>query len=197
MSNGPTNWFFSWNTEGARMAPAFEEANSRELRPRQQRSDRSSGAKEMNEATSDSEARGRNPCLPTRRPSTAADFVLLPSRRCLPASPPVYVSANRRSNLCPIASVFFFKHVLKRDGIYLSLCLSVKINLRHARLRRPAICQQTNFCDANLGRDNLNGRTSLKSADLTGAILDGTILSDVVYDDVTKFLPVLICASTD
>lgn len=50
-----------------------------------------------------------------------------------------------------------------------------------------AICRQTNFRDANLGRDNLNGRTSLKSADLTGAILDGAILSDVVYDNVTKF----------
>jgi uncharacterized protein YjbI with pentapeptide repeats len=64
-------------------------------------------------------------------------------------------------------------------------------NLSGADLRGAtldgAVCRQTNFRDANLGRDNLNGRTSLKGADLTGAMLEGAMLNDVVYDDMTKF----------
>jgi len=64
-------------------------------------------------------------------------------------------------------------------------------NLSGADLRGAtldgALCRQTNFRDADLGRDNLNGRTSLRGADLSGAILQGAKLLDVVYDDMTKF----------
>jgi uncharacterized protein YjbI with pentapeptide repeats len=60
-------------------------------------------------------------------------------------------------------------------------------DLRGATLDR-AICRSTNFRGANLGRDNLNGRTSLKGTDLSGAVnLDEAVLEGAVFDDVTRF----------
>lgn len=61
-------------------------------------------------------------------------------------------------------------------------------DLRGAKLYRT-ICRGTKFCRANLGRDNLRGRTDLKGADLSTADLRGAILTDTVYDEATKFPP--------
>lgn len=61
-----------------------------------------------------------------------------------------------------------------------------RADLRGATLDR-AVCRQTNFRGANLGRDNLDGRSSIKGADLTGAVLDGAKLTDAVYDGMTRF----------
>jgi uncharacterized protein YjbI with pentapeptide repeats len=59
-------------------------------------------------------------------------------------------------------------------------------DLRGATLDR-ARCRSTSFRGANLGRDNLNGRTSLKGTDLSTADLSDAILTDAVFDDNTKF----------
>jgi uncharacterized protein YjbI with pentapeptide repeats len=63
-----------------------------------------------------------------------------------------------------------------------------RADLRGAMLYRT-ICRGTNFSEANLGRDNLHGRTDLRGADLSTAILQGAILTDAVYDQATKFPP--------
>ena len=59
-------------------------------------------------------------------------------------------------------------------------------SLRGAILDR-AICRHTNFRGADLSKDNLGGRTSLLGTDLSFADLEGAILTDAVFDDVTKF----------
>jgi uncharacterized protein YjbI with pentapeptide repeats len=61
-------------------------------------------------------------------------------------------------------------------------------DLRGAMLYRT-VCRGTKLCRANLGRDNLNGRTDLKGADLSTADLTNAILKDAVYDHDTKFPP--------
>jgi uncharacterized protein YjbI with pentapeptide repeats len=63
-----------------------------------------------------------------------------------------------------------------------------RADLRGAMLYRT-ICRGTKFCDANLGHDNMQGRTDLKGADLSTADLRGAILTDAVYDHGTKFPP--------
>jgi uncharacterized protein YjbI with pentapeptide repeats len=60
------------------------------------------------------------------------------------------------------------------------------VDLRGATLDR-ARCRSTIFKGANLGRDNLNGRTSLKGTDLSTADLRDAILTDAVFSDNTKF----------
>ena len=61
-------------------------------------------------------------------------------------------------------------------------------DLRGATLDR-AICRNTNFRGANMGRDNLGGRTILRGADLRTADLIDTVLDGAVYDNGTKFPP--------
>jgi hypothetical protein len=61
-----------------------------------------------------------------------------------------------------------------------------RADLRGAMLYRTK-CRGTKFCEANLGRDALHGRTNLKGADLSTADLRGAILAGAVYDDETKF----------
>jgi uncharacterized protein YjbI with pentapeptide repeats len=61
-------------------------------------------------------------------------------------------------------------------------------DLRGAMLYRT-VCRGTKFCGANLGRDNLQGRTDLKGADLSTADLRNATLKDAVYDDDTRFPP--------
>jgi uncharacterized protein YjbI with pentapeptide repeats len=50
-----------------------------------------------------------------------------------------------------------------------------------------AICRHTDFRGADLSRDNLGGRTSLKGADLSNAFLERALLTDAVFDGTTKF----------
>lgn len=47
--------------------------------------------------------------------------------------------------------------------------------------------RHANFSGANLGRNNLGGRSSIKGTDLTDANLEGANLADAVFDDATKF----------
>lgn len=59
-------------------------------------------------------------------------------------------------------------------------------DLRGAMLYRT-ICRGTKFCGANLGRDNLRGRTNLRGADLSTADLTRAVLLDAIFDEMTKF----------
>ena len=59
-------------------------------------------------------------------------------------------------------------------------------DLRGAMLYRTR-CRGTKFCRANLGRDNLNGRTDLKGADLSTVDLTDANLRDAIYDEATTF----------
>lgn len=59
-------------------------------------------------------------------------------------------------------------------------------DLRGASLTN-AICRNANFKGANLGLDNLNGRTNLRGADLSGSDLAGANLKGALYDDSTRF----------
>ena len=68
----------------------------------------------------------------------------------------------------------------------LSFAVLTGADLRGATLD-GAVCRNTNFRGANLGRDRLDGRTSLKGADLSGAVLEGAKLEGAVFDDETKF----------
>jgi uncharacterized protein YjbI with pentapeptide repeats len=63
-----------------------------------------------------------------------------------------------------------------------------RADLRGAKLY-GAICRSTKFCGANLGRDNVGGRTSLRGADLSTADLTGANLTGAIYDDLTIFPP--------
>lgn len=59
-------------------------------------------------------------------------------------------------------------------------------DLRGAQLCR-ATCRGTNFSGANLGLDNIGGRTNLSGADLSTANLTGATFTGALYDDFTRF----------
>lgn len=68
----------------------------------------------------------------------------------------------------------------------LSFAKLTEADLRGAALER-AKCHGTSFRNANLGIDNLGGRSTLQGADLMNAVLTGATLVGAVYDDSTQF----------
>jgi uncharacterized protein YjbI with pentapeptide repeats len=72
------------------------------------------------------------------------------------------------------------------DHADLSFANLSNADLRGANLDRT-ICRGTIFRDANLGRNNIGSRTSLRGADLSQAVLDGAVLTDAIYDSATQF----------
>jgi uncharacterized protein YjbI with pentapeptide repeats len=68
----------------------------------------------------------------------------------------------------------------------LSFAILTGADLRGAALDR-AICKGTRFRCADLGRDNLDARTTLYGADLSTADLHDAKLDGAVYDDETRF----------
>lgn len=68
----------------------------------------------------------------------------------------------------------------------LSFAVLTEADLRGANLCRTK-CRNTVFRKANLGRDNLGGRTMLQGADLQYALLHDCNLEGAVFDDTTKF----------
>ncbi len=71
-------------------------------------------------------------------------------------------------------------------GADLSFANFSRADLRGAILARTK-CTSTNFRAANLGRDNLGGRTSVVGADFRTADLEQANLEGAVYDFETQF----------
>jgi uncharacterized protein YjbI with pentapeptide repeats len=68
----------------------------------------------------------------------------------------------------------------------LSFAILTGADLRGAALER-AVCRGARFRGADLGRDNLDARTTLQGADLSTADLHDAKLEGAVYDDDTRF----------